>query len=164
VKTIIVTGIPGTGKTSLAKKLAKKLHFSYIDVNAILRKGSIWYGYDRKRKTKIIDTRELNFALIKAINSNKEQGIIVDSHLSHYLPKRHVDICVVTKCDLKELEKRLMKREYSKSKVRENLDAEIFDVCLDEAKLHGHKILVVNTTKSISINDVSRKIGDLIDI
>jgi broad-specificity NMP kinase len=46
---------------------------------------------------------------------------------------------------LKKLKKRLEKRNYSKSKIRENLDAEIFDVCLVEAKEKGHKIKVIET-------------------
>ena len=79
--------------------------------------------------------------------SKSKKLLVIDSHLSHYLPKKYVKLCVVTKCDLKVLKKRLEKRKYSKGKVRENLDAEIFDVCLNEAKELGHKVKVVDTTK-----------------
>lgn len=158
---IIVTGIPGTGKTTLAKKLSKKLDFHYLDANEIIKEYDISEGYDKKRDTNIIDTKKLNLALIKEINNHKkiENGIIIDSHLSHYLPKRHVDVCIVTKCDLKELENRLRNKKYSKSKIRENMDAEIFDICLSEAKERGHKVLVVDTTKGINIDNISRKVG-----
>jgi adenylate kinase len=172
MKVIIVTGTPGTGKTTLAVKLAKKLSFYYIDVNKIVKKHNISEGYDKKRKTKIIDVKKLNSALIKEmdnyknsiqnnsiINSNKElsiknknnkfkKGIIIDSHLSHYLPKKHVNLCIVTKCDIKILKNRLKKKKYSKEKIRENLDVEIFDICLNEAKEYKHKIAVVDTTKT----------------
>jgi len=192
MKTIIVTGVPGTGKTTLSKKLAKKLNFYYIDVNKIIKKYNISEGYDKKRKTKIVDVNKLNKALIKEINNYKKmiqstikkysintnsnnkieyiikknkikEGIIIDSHLSHYLPKKYVDLCIVTKCDLKVLEKRLKNKKYSKSKVRENLDAEIFDVCLNEAKENKHKTFVIDTTKGININRFSDKIGGFID-
>tara|TARA_Y100000310_G_scaffold317308_1_gene370053 strand:+ start:6240 stop:6725 length:486 start_codon:yes stop_codon:yes gene_type:complete len=160
MRTIIVTGTPGTGKSTLAKKLAKKLHFHYLDVNEIVRKYDISEGYDEKRKTKIIDVRKLNVALIKEIHDHKaENGMIIDSHLSHYLPKRHVDVCIVVKCDLKELEKRLKNKKYSKDKVRENLDSEIFDVCLNESKEKGHRVIVVDTTKGINIGRVCKEIG-----
>ena len=159
---IIVTGTPGTGKTTLAKKLSKKLDFHYLDANEIIKEYDISEGYDKKRDTNIIDTKKLNLALIKEINNHKkiENGIIIDSHLSHYLPRRHVDVCIVTKCDLKELENRLRNKKYSKSKIRENMDAEIFDICLSEAKERGHKVLVVDTTKGINIDNISRKVGD----
>jgi len=166
MKTIIVGGTPGTGKTTLAKRLAKKLNFHYLDVNKIIEKYNISEGYDKKRDTKIIDTKKLNLALTKEIRNFKQskEGIIIDSHLSHYLPKKYVDLCIVTKCNLKELENRLKKKKYSKSKVRENLDVEIFDVCLNEAKENKHKIIVIDATKDFSTNYISRKIGGTVDI
>lgn len=198
MKAIIVTGSVGTGKTTLAKRLAEKLNMNYLDVNKLIKKYNISEGYDKKRKTKIIDIKKLNKTLIKEIanykktikkiinkqnsnisiksnkiktNNNKTlnikkinknkiiDGIIIDSHLSHYLPKRYVDLCIVAKCELKVLERRLKKRRYSKDKIRENLDAEIFDVCLNEAKENKHKILVINTTKPINIETITNKIN-----
>ena len=38
MKTVVVTGTPGTGKTTIAKKLANKLNFYYVDVNQIISK------------------------------------------------------------------------------------------------------------------------------
>lgn len=218
MKTIIVSGSPGTGKTALSRKLAEKLDFQYIDVNKVIKKYNISEGYDKKRKSKIIDTNKLNKALIKEISNfnkmivneeNNEQipikknikkdsikkynknnaikkiniknliinkiinnkikndnykkikdGMIIDSHLSHYLPKKYVDLCIITKCSLKAMEKRLKKRRYPIKKIRENLDAEIFDVCLNEAKENNHEVFVVDTSKGIktAINSFSLKI------
>jgi adenylate kinase len=67
------------------------------------------------------------------------------------LPKKYVDLCIVTKCGLKTLEKRLKKRGYKKQKIRENLDCEIFDICLNEAKEKGHNIKIIDTTAGIDI-------------
>jgi adenylate kinase len=161
MRTIIVTGTPGTGKTTLSKKLAKKLQYRYLDVHKLISQYNISEGYDKKRDTDIIDSKKLNLALIGEINSHKGKGVIIDSHMSHYLPKRHVDLCMVTKCDLKELEKRLKTKKYSREKTRENMDAEIFDVCLNEAKEHKHKIMVVDTTKNIDIEELSKKVDAL---
>ena len=80
------------------------------------------------------------------INKSKKL-LIIDSHLSHYLLKEYVKLCVVTKCDIKVLKGRLEKRKYSKLKVRENMDAEIFDICFGEAEDFGHKIKIIDTTK-----------------
>ena len=160
MKTVIVTGTPGTGKTTLSKKLANELDFYYIDTNQIISKNKLSEGYDRKRQTKIIDVKKLNKKLISEINKNKKlKGIIIDSHLSHYLPGKYVDFCIVTKCNIKELNKRLQRKGFSKSKIQENIQAEIFDVCLNEAKGHKHKVVVVDTTKGFNINILTRKIG-----
>ncbi|MBW2981137.1 AAA family ATPase [Candidatus Woesearchaeota archaeon] len=158
MKTIIVTGTPGTGKTTLAKKLNKKLGYDYIDVKEIIKEDKLKEGYDRKKKCYIVDIKKLNKVLVETIKK-AAKSIIIDSHLSHYLPKKYVDLCIVTKCNLKELKKRLEKnKKYSKSKVRENLDCEIFDVCLNEAKEAGHKVIVIDTTKGLNIAKIAHSI------
>lgn len=147
MKVTIVTGSVCSGKTTVAKKLAKDKNAKYIDVNKIISKNkSVVTGYDKVRKCKTIDIKKLNKILIKIIEKSKED-LVIDSHLSHFLPKKYVDLCIVTKCDLKVLKKRLKKRKYSEKKIRENLDVEIFDVCLNEAKEMGHKIKIIDTTK-----------------
>lgn len=168
MRVITITGSVGTGKTTIAKKLSKKLKYKYIDVNKLITENKLSSGYDKKKKCKIIDTKKLNNFLIKSIIENKEflknlklkktKGIIIDSHLSHYLPKKYVNLCIVTKCDLKELSKRLNKRKYSKNKIKENIECEIFDICYNEAKDLRHKLIVINTTKPINIITFSKKI------
>ena len=149
MKVICVSGTPGTGKTILAKFLSKKKDYTLIDVNQIIKQNKLNNKYDKKRKCNIIDIKKLNKILIKTIKQNKKdkKNIIIDSHFSHYLPKKYVDLCIITKTELKILEKRLKKRKYSKAKIRENLDSEIFDVCLNEAKEFKHNIRVIDTSK-----------------
>lgn len=158
MKTIIVSGVPGTGKTVIAKKLALKFKFKYLDVKSLINRKKIAIYYDKKRKTKVIDIEKLNKNIIEEISLVKDKGIVVDSHLSHNLPKKYVDLCVITKCNLKELSKRLNKRRYGKEKVRENLDSEIFDICYQEAKEAGHKVVVVDTTKKVDLREVIKRI------
>lgn len=144
---ICVSGSVCTGKTTLAKLIAKKYKLKYVDVNKLIKKHKLYEKYDRKFKTYLVDIKKLNKFLIKLIKKNK--NLVIDSHLSHYLPKKYVNLCIITKCDLKILEKRLKKRKYSKEKIRENLDAEIFNICLNEAKEMKHKIKIIDTTKGL---------------
>ena len=144
---ICVTGTPGTGKTTVAKILQKMLDFEYIDVMKLIKKNKLYDYFDTKTKSYIVDVDKVVPALTKELKSVK--NAIVDSHLSHYLPKKCVDLCIVTKCELKELKKRLQKRKYSPEKVRENLDAEIFGVCLYEAKEKNLNTFVLYTGKNI---------------
>ena len=150
MKTICVTGAVGTGKTELSKKLAKHLKFEYLDVSKL--KNKLSEGYDKEKKCEIIDIKKLNKFLIEKIKSSG--NIIIDSHMSHYLPKKYVDLCIVTKCEIKVLKNRLKKRNYSLSKIKDNIEAEIFDVCLLEAKKRKHEILVVDTTKGYKIKEI----------
>lgn len=145
MKVIAVTGTPGTGKTTLAKKLAKKHKYAYINVNSIISTHKLHEQYDKKLKTKIIDQKRLSKFLMKYAKSLKKRGVVIDSHLSHYLPASFVDTCYVTTCSLPKLKQRLKKRGYSAQKIRDNLEAEAFQTCLTEAQDAGHTIVVKNT-------------------
>jgi len=147
MKVMIVTGTPGTGKTTVAKKLAKKYKAEYIDVNVIIKDNGLRESYDKKRKSYVVDINKLNKVLAKIITIARKhkKSLIIDSHLSHYLPPKYVDCCYVTKTSLKTLKKRLQKRGYSKQKVAENMQCEIFDICLMEAQEAGHKVKIITT-------------------
>lgn len=150
-KVIIITGTPGTGKTYLAKKLSLLLQYKHIDVNKLVKTHHLYDSYDRKKDTFVVDLKLLNPFLIRLIKSTTK-GLIIDSHMSHFLPCKYVDICIVCKCDLKTLTKRLEKRPYSKAKIRENLDSEIFDICLHEAEEQNHSPIVVDCSKKADLN------------
>ena len=141
---IIVTGTPCTGKTSLAKAIAKKQGFTYLDANEIIDNNNLKESYDKERDTYVVDEEKLVRLLVEEINKGKD--LVIDSHMSHEVPATMVDKCIVTKCDIKELRKRLESRNYSEDKVKENLDAEIFDVCFNEATENGHKVTTIDTT------------------
>ena len=97
---IIVIGTPGTGKTYLAKKLARYLNYQYIDVKKLLKKNNLLINYDFKAKTYDVDVKKMNKLLIALITKSKN-NLFIDSHLAHYLPKKYVNLCIVCKCDLK---------------------------------------------------------------
>ena len=144
---ICVTGTPGCGKTRLAKRLALEKKLLYVPLNEILKKEHVYERYDKKFHSYVVDERKVREILIGLIKAARMlgQGLIIDSHLSHEVPGRYADECIVVKCDLKTLKKRLKKRRYSERKIRENLDAEILDACLVEAKENGHKVKIVYT-------------------
>ena len=142
---IVVTGTPGTGKTLLAKALAKKTKHLYMDVNKVIEGHGLVESYDDERMASVVDEEKLAKVLVAHIKKHK--NLVIDSHLSHYVHKKYVDWCIMTKCDLKTLQRRMKKRGYSAQKIRENMDAEIFDVCLLEAAAMKHKIIVLDTTK-----------------
>lgn len=152
---IVVSGSSCTGKSVIARALARKLRFKYIDVNELIREKKLRGRYLDDLDSYEVDFKKLNRFLISLIKKNK--NLVIDSHLSHYLPNKYVDCCVICKCDLKTLKKRLKLRGYSERKIRENLDSEIFDVCFVEATENKHKVIVADTTKK-SVNSCVRDV------
>tara|TARA_Y100000034_G_scaffold9468_1_gene10115 strand:- start:827 stop:1273 length:447 start_codon:yes stop_codon:yes gene_type:complete len=142
---IIVTGSVCTGKTTIAKKIAKNKKLKYLDVNQIIKDHKLYSYYNRKDKSYVVDVKKLNRFLIKLIKEDKK--VVLDSHLTHFLPAKYVDECMVTKCELKKLKKRLEKRKYSKEKIKNNLECEILDICHVEALENNHKVKVIDTSK-----------------
>jgi adenylate kinase len=145
-KRICISGSPCTGKKNAAKLLSKFLKYKILDLKKIIKENKLVVGYDKKLRSDIINEKKLIKKLVEIIKKSKD-NLIITSHLSHLIPVKYVDICIITKCDLKELKKRLEKRKYSKEKIDENLNCEIFDVCLNEAYENKHKVLIVNTSK-----------------
>ena len=71
MKSIIITGSVGSGKTTLSKKLSRYLSFDYLDVNKIIKKEGYSEGYDNKDRCEIVDVKKLNKSLIKLIKESK---------------------------------------------------------------------------------------------
>ena len=152
MKIIIVSGSVGTGKTTLSKKLSKVLDYKYLNVSKLIKDKKLSDGYDPENKCEIVDVKKLNKVLIEIIKKSK--NLIIDSHLSHYLPKKYVDLCIVTTCDISILRDRLKKRKYSANKIKDNVEAEIFDTIVIEAKEKKYNLLVVNTSEGYKLKDI----------
>jgi len=147
---IVVTGTPGTGKTTYAKAFAAKHGYAYVNDNALIKKYNLSEGYDKIDQCEIVDTDKFNAKLVELISAARKarKSIVIDSHLGHFLPPRYVDTCIVMRCsNLKELKKRLAARKYSVQKIKDNLEAEIMESCVQDAIAKGHTVEVVETGK-----------------
>ena len=143
---IAVSGTPCTGKSTLSKALSEAFGWEYININRLMQASGIPIKKDTMRACKTVDLGDLDsFVRFRLARCN---NAVIDSHMSHLLNKRLVDLCIILGCDLALLKSRLEKRGYSPLKVKENLDSEIFQVCLTEAQRRGHDILYIRTDRA----------------
>lgn len=129
----MVTGTPGVGKTIVSERLAQKLRAVHIDVADLVRHEEIASGYDEKRQTLIADDEKLA-KRVQQIIAKTRKTVIVDGHFAtEIVPKSYLTKVFVLRCHPKQLEQRMVERGFQGAKLRENLAAEILDVCLTDA-------------------------------
>lgn len=145
-KVIVVTGTPGTGKSTFAKKLSEKLDLRLIDLNRVIEREEIYES--EANGTKEVDPNDLREVFIDII-SNSKKGLVIDGLLSYFLPRKYITEAVILRTHPDKLEKRLKNRGYSGKKLQDNLDSEALGVVLGEAvqELGEEKIYEIDTTE-----------------
>jgi adenylate kinase len=148
MKTIIITGTPGTGKTTVSKIISNKLESSLIAVNDLIEEKHIYNGYDAEKGYKLVDIDALSKEISVKLSGSNDEYMIVEGHLAHeFNDDEHVDIVIVLRARPDILRKRLNKRNWSHSKVQENIEAEALDICTFESvELHREKVHELDTS------------------
>lgn len=150
-----ITGTPGTGKTSAAKRLDRPV----VHLNEVIATNEFHTGEDAERESMIADLDALGDWI-----REQSHDVIVESHVAHLLP---VDRVVVLRCHPDELRRRLRQRTehpVSESSVDENAESEALDVILAEAvERHGKEHLFEIDTTDLSAGEVARAIEHAID-
>jgi adenylate kinase len=145
---LVVTGTPGVGKTTVSAILAVKLRALHLDIATLVRHEQMTSGYDKKRQTLIADTNRLA-QRVQQIISKTPKTLIVDGHYStDIVPARQITRVFVLRCHPEELGNRMNARGFQGPKVKENLAAEILDVCLADAvaSVGEDKVCEIDTT------------------
>ncbi|MEM3369730.1 MAG: AAA family ATPase [Candidatus Micrarchaeia archaeon] len=140
----VLTGTPGTGKSSVANYFAKK-GFIIIDLNKLVNERHLWHG--KEKGSKVVDIYSLKKETAKEISRIKKilksetlqksktnkQNIIVEGHLAceFQLPADAV-IILRTRPDM--LIKRLKGRGYPRHKISENVQVEMVDYCTSKSE------------------------------
>lgn len=146
-KIIVISGTPGTGKTTVASILAKKIRGIHIDISEFVLKEKIYKEVDKKRETVIADLDKLLPKLREIIKSTNSP-IIIEGHYAEIVPSKFVNAAIILRTHPKELEKRLKRKNFKESKIRENVQAEILGVCSYNAinAYEKEKIYEIDTT------------------
>ncbi|KAB1216332.1 hypothetical protein CJ030_MR4G011756 [Morella rubra] len=175
---ILVTGTPGTGKTTTSSALAEATQLRHVIVGDLVREKNLHDGWDPELESYLIN-EDLNYfaicdLLMEALSMHlkmvcdeledrmEEGGNIVDYHGCDFFPERWFDRVVVLQTDNTVLYDRLTRRGYSGSKLSNNIECEIFQVLLQEAKESYPEDIVV-ALQSDTIEDINRNVTSLTD-
>jgi adenylate kinase len=161
---VLITGTPGTGKTTVSKIVAKKLECPLIAVNDLVVEKQIYNGYDEEKGYKVVDLHALSKEIKLVLKYSNNERVIVEGHLAHYFDEDElVETVIVLRSRPDILRKRLDIRKWNDSKIRENLEAEALDICTFEAvEIHGKNVNELDTS-DLSVEDVAEIIIEILN-
>ncbi|GAB2211469.1 hypothetical protein Droror1_Dr00024783 [Drosera rotundifolia] len=156
---MLITGTPGTGKTTMSSALAEATGLRHIEVGELVKQKNLHHDWDEELECHVIDEDLVCDEMEDMMESG---GNIVDYHGCEFFPERWFDRVVVLQTDNTILYDRLSKRGYTGSKLSNNIECEIFQMLLEEAKeCYSHDIVIA--TRSDTIDDITRNVEVLKD-
>lgn len=131
-KVIVITGTPGTGKTTVSGLLASRLKALHVDLGKLVVNENLVSGMDKERKSLIADIPKVAKRVEEVVRKSR-RDVIVDGHYAaDVVPLKLLSFAFVLRCDPDELKKRLESVDVTGRKNLENVAAEILDVCLSD--------------------------------
>ncbi|XP_054278120.1 adenylate kinase isoenzyme 6-like [Macrosteles quadrilineatus] len=156
---ILITGTPGVGKSTLCAEIAKRTGFEWLEVGKIAKEHECYEGYDNVYECPVLDEDKLLDELETRVAPG---GKILDYHSCEFFPERWFDAVYVLRTDTKYLFDRLKARGYSGKKFDDNIQCEIFQTILDEAR-ESYKPEIVFELQSNTDDDTGANICTIVD-
>ncbi|CAK4660891.1 hypothetical protein LEN26_014439 [Aphanomyces euteiches] len=157
---ILVTGTPGTGKTTMSQLLAERTSLRYVNVGDLVKERDLHSGRDDEFDCFLLDEDKVVDEMDDMMSS-EDGGVIVDFHTCDFFPERWFDLVVVLRTDNTTLFDRLTQRGYNAKKVTENVECEIMQVVLQEAQ-ESYVAEIVQELPSVTVQDMENNIERIV--
>ncbi len=161
---ITITGLPGSGKTSVAKELSKHLHIKHYSMGDLFRKIA------KKKKISVLQLTKKGGKLIDELDkmqkhiSDRNKNAIIDSRLGAYLIK-NAHARIYLHANLKTRVKRIAERDKKtyKEALKETLSRERqelrhyknkYNIDYRNKKLYN----IILKTDGLTIEDTTKKL------
>ena len=144
---LLITGTPGTGKTSAAAALSKLLKYPVLNEKAFALEHSLGQ-WDTESDELVIPLEKLQRELAKELG--KRKNVIIEGHLLCEI-KLPVDFVILLRAHPELLELRQQGQRYSEQKIQDNVMCEGIDYCKKHALRNyaKEKLLEVQSQKTI---------------
>ena len=151
---IAITGTPGVGKSTVSKILSRK--YPVIDIHSYAEKHGLFEEFDEEAGSYNVDVEKLNDSIMS--EHFTEPYVFLDGHLSHFVD---CDAIIVMRCKPKIISERLKARGYDDKKVKENVQAEVLDVILQESMESDSKVYEIDCS-DMTPNSIADRIERII--
>lgn len=126
----------GVGKSRLCQELcAANESLTHININDLAKQKNFLLEYDEDNECHILDDDAIQDYLDEEYLQKSPSGLVIEYHQAGIVPESdHIHGVFVVRCSNEKLYDRYKQREYSTEKIDQNIQSEIFQVCLDEAR------------------------------
>ena len=131
--------------------------FQHICVGDVVKEHKFYDGRDEELDSYFLDEDRLLDHMETMLKEYEGVGIICDYHACELFPQRWFDLVLVLRTTTSVLFDRFAKRGYSEKKRDENMECEIMQVVLDEAK-EAYDNEIVHEVSSNTIEDMEANI------
>lgn len=165
VKVIVISGVPGVGKSTIASSLAKKLGAKVIDLSKFVVKNKLYTEYDKERNSFIIDEEKVVKKLEETIYLLKdEEYLIIEGHYGELVPKKYIYLFIVLRLNPLKLYERLKKKGWLESKIKENVASEILGIpTVNAIEMLGQDLICEIDVTDKTVSEVVSEIIDLVN-
>ena len=131
---VVVAGVPGVGKSTLASRLVRKFHMKYIGLAEIALEEGAWTLYDSSRRTFYIDFVNVAKALRRRVRKGQRLLLEATELLTPWEAGIEPVVVLVLRCNPISLFERLKSRDWPLRKLVENIEAEFVGVVSWQAR------------------------------
>ena len=131
----------------------------HINVGDIIEEHKCYDGRDEQLDTHILDEDKLLDLMEPMIDEAAEEGlgVVADFHVCEIFPERWFDLVLVLRASTEKLYDRLTKRGYHGKKRDENMESEIMQVILEEAR-EAYDKTIVHEVQSNTLKDMENNV------
>ncbi|KAK2075594.1 hypothetical protein QBZ16_001702 [Prototheca wickerhamii] len=151
---VLVTGTPGTGKTTTCELICQATGLRHINIGDLVKEQELHSGWDEEFDCFVIDEDKVCDSLEATMAAG---GNVVDYHGCDFFPERWFDLVIVLQTDNTVLWNRLEKRNYKMNKIQENVECEIMQMIVEEAR-ESYQPGIVQVLPSNTVEDMESNV------
>lgn len=132
----------------------------HVNVGTVIKENKMHAGKDKAFNAFVLDEESEDQLLDEMEVMLRDGGCVVDFHSCALFPERWFDLVIVLRSETSVLYDRLKRRGYSDKKRNENMECEIMQVVLDEARQSYAKD-IIQVLDSNTVDDLERNVAKM---
>ncbi len=144
MEAILITGVPGSGKTTISKLLANKLKCNVMSVTEVVREKKLYVDVEEDEcgnPLYVVDMDRLEDIVNQLDGCWIIEGVVVD-----FVDPNKVKKVIYVQANVSELIKRMKEKGYCKAKICSNVEAELVGSYYQMLKeMYGEKVTCIRS-------------------